>query len=130
MANYKIVNKQEGMLAKKAVRKTYDTEESTDKKAFIREAIQKEVFDEQDAIADNAKMISLLTTVMSRLYDILPAADKDNLAANDKAVIEQVFTKFKTTETRADVQFAIEGPTLIDKLLNRQGAIGNIIKNA
>ena len=130
MANYKIVNKQEGMLAKKAVRKTYDTEESTDKKAFIREAIQKEVFDEQDAIADNAKMISLLTTVMSRLYDILPAADKDNLAANDRAVIEQVFTKFKTTETRADVQFAIEGPTLIDKLLNRQGAIGNIIKNA
>ena len=130
MANYKIVNKQEGMLAKKAVRKTYDTEESTDKKAFIREAIQKEVFDEQDAIADNAKMISLLTTVMSRMYDIIPAADKDNLDPNDRAVIEQVFTKFKTTETRADVQFAIEGPTLIDKLLNRQGTIGNIIKNA
>jgi len=130
MANYEIVNKQEGMLAKKAVRKTYDTEESTDKKAFIREAIQKDVFDEQDSIADNAKMISLLTTVMSRMYDIMPAADKNLLAPNDRTMIEYMFTQFKTVNTRADVQFATEGVTLIDKLLNRQGTIGTIVQNA
>jgi len=130
MANYKIVNKQEGMLAKKAVRKTYDSEESTDKKAFIREAVQKDVFDEQDSIADNAKMISLLTTVISRMYDIMPDADKDLLDPNDKAMIEYTFSKFKSVNTRADVQFATEGVTLIDKLLNRQGAIGTIVQNA
>ena len=130
MANYETIMKQEGMLTKKAIKKTYKEEVRSDKKAFIRKEIADQVFDDQDAIADNAKMISLLITVISRLYDVMDAPSKALLDPNDKAMIEYVFSKFKTVNTRADVQFATEGIALVDRLMDRQGTIGTIITTA
>ena len=126
MANYETIMKREGMLAQKAIKKTYKEEVRTDKKAFIRKEIADQVFDDQDAIADNAKMISLLITVVSRLYDVMDDSSKALLDANDKAMIEYTFNKFKTVNTRADVQFATEGIALVDRLMDRQGTIGTI----
>ena len=126
MVNYETIMKQEGMLTKRAVKKVYKEEVRSDKKAFIRKEIADQVFDDQDAIADNAKMISLLTTVVSRLYDVMDTSSKNLLDPNDKTMIEYVFNKFRTVNTRADVQFASEGVALVDRLMDRQGTIGTI----
>lgn len=119
---------QKGLLVKKAVVETIDTEPKTSKKAHVRKQINEEVFDLEDSVADNAKMISLLISVLSRIYNSLDETIKDNMSAEDRALVDMTFNKFSTIHTRADVQFAQEGPDMIDKLLNRQGAIGDILK--
>jgi len=128
MVKYEIINKQKGMLVTKAVKAVMDDTPKTDKKYRVRKEINEKVFDLDDSVADNSKMISLLTTVLSRIYDVLPDTEKDNLNADDRAMIEYMFSKFKTTNTRADVQFATEGVSLIDKLLDRQADIGTIVQ--
>lgn len=101
----------------------------TDKKAFQRKQIQDEVFDYHDSIADNAKWLSILTTFMSRIYDILPEEQKINLDPDEREMIETLFEVFGNTYTRADRQFSEEGTeTVLRRILNRQGQIGNIIK--
>lgn len=105
------------------------SEPSMNSKAKIRLQIQDNVFDLEDSVADNAKMVSLLTSMMMRLYEVTPQAQKDLLTPQDKGMIEYVFTKFSTTNTRADVQFGVEGMAMVDKVLDRQGAIGNIISD-
>jgi len=123
---YVETKKHNGMLVEKAVKKVLDDEPKSDKKSLVRKAIQDEVFDAEDSIADNAKMISLLLTMISRMYDALPATTKNNIV--DKTTIDYVLTKFANVQTRADVQFAQEGSSLIDKLLDRQATIGHLVK--
>jgi len=99
----------------------------TDSKSIKRLEIQDSVFDIEDSLADTTKWLSLLTTVVERMYSVMPAADKANLTAADKAMIDYAMTKFKATTTRADTQYAIEGNVMIDKILNRQSQINKII---
>ena len=98
------------------------------KKARARKAINEQVFDNEDSIADNAKMISLMLTMMSRLYGAMSDETKAKLDSDDRALIEYTMSKFASTNTRADMQFASDGavPT-IDKLLDRQAKIGEIV---
>ena len=112
-----------GALRTPAVTEVPDTELKVDKKSKHRLAIQEQVFDNADSIADNAKIASLLLTVISRIYDIIPSSQKDNLDQNDRDMIEYTFNKFANTNTRADIQFATEGLALVDRLLDRQAAI-------
>jgi len=116
-----------GAFTKKALIEEFDNSPKTDNKTKMRKSIQENVFDDRDAIADNAKMISLLLTLTSKVYSILPKEQKDLLSVEDKTVIEYVFEQFKLTNTRADIQFQKEGVAMIDKLLNRQELIGKII---
>lgn len=125
---YKQTTKINGALRSNAVTEVLDQEPKADKKSLSRLQIQEEVFDNSDSIADNAKMISLMMTLVSRIYDVLDDTQKDNLSTDDRNLIEYTFNKFSNTNTRADVQFASEGITLIDKLLDRQASIGNIVK--
>lgn len=101
----------------------------TDKKAFQRKQIQDDVFDYHDSIADNAKWLSILTTLMSRIYDIIPEEQKSNLSNSDRELIETLFELFSQTYTRADKQFLEEGTeTVLRRILTRQEKIGNIVK--
>lgn len=125
---YKQTTKINGALRSNAVTEVLDQEPKADKKSLSRLQIQEEVFDNSDSIADNAKMISLMMTLVSRIYNVLDDTQKDNLSTDDRNLIEYTFNKFSNTNTRADVQFASEGITLIDKLLDRQASIGNIVK--
>ena len=101
---------------------------SSDKKMKVRHQIESEVFDLHDSVADNAKWLSLLTTLMSRMYDTFTDTQKGRLSTEDKALIEEVFGIFKSTNTRGDVQFSKEGPAMIEKIMNRQAQIGEIVK--
>ena len=100
---------------------------ATDTKSKQRLEIQDQVFDNADSIADNAKMISLLISVVRRMYEIMPETQKADLDSDDRTMIEYTFSQFASTQTRADVQFAVEGLALIDKLLARQGQVGTIV---
>jgi len=92
-----------------------------------RKQINEEVFDTEDAVADNAKMISLLMSIVSRIYSIIPESEKNDLDPIDRDIIEYSIEKFKEIQTRADKQFQVEGSSLIDKLFERQNTIGNIL---
>lgn len=115
-----------GMTFKRGVVEELSTP-STDTKMKIRYEIESQVFDLHDSVADTTKWVSLLTTLMSRMYDTFTDTQKARLAPEDKALIEMVFDKFKEVNTRADVQFAEEGPAMIDKILERQAKIGLIV---
>jgi len=98
------------------------------KKNRQRRQIQDEVFDVEDAIADNAKMISLLTTMLNRLYGVMPEEQKSLLDTDDRNLIEYALNKKSSIATRADVQFFQEGAVpMIDKLFERQAKIGMIV---
>jgi len=124
MPKYVKTNVTNGMLVTPAVKKELDTTPKTDVKSFQRERITNEVFDLEDSVADNAKMISLLMSMISRLY---PLINTTTLAASDKALIDGVLAEFAVTNTRADVQMAKEGPSMVSKILARQAAIGAIV---
>jgi len=96
-------------------------------KYIDRKDINDNIFDSEDAIADNAKLISLLLSITTRMYEIIPDTQKDLLDPNDRDIIEFAFNEFKNISTRADRQFQDEGIALISKLYERQDKIGNII---
>lgn len=124
---YENTTLQKGLLVKKAVVESVDETPKTSKKAHVRKKIHDEVFDLNDSVADNAKIISLTLTLLSRIYDVLPDDIKANLIDTDKQLIELAFGKFKTTITRGDVQFAKEGVGMINKILDRQNKVGEIV---
>jgi len=127
---YKKTTITRGMVVEPAVEAVLDSTPKKDKKYLARLQIQDNVFDLNDSVADNAKMISLLTTLMSRMYDTFSTSQKNLLSTTDRALLEHVFTKFNTTDTRADLQVSKEGATtVIDKLLDRQAQIGQILTN-
>jgi hypothetical protein len=101
-------------------------EKDTSSKGIIRKTINEEVFDLNDSVADNAKMISLLLSMLKRLYAV--NFDTASLSSTDKGTIDYVINKFDTIQTRADVQFAKEGSSMIDKIMDRQALVGSIIK--
>jgi len=117
-----------GIRIQKAYKEVVESEPTGSKKAKARYEIENNVFDLRDSVADNAKMISLLTSLVSRIWSIIPDDQKDNLSDEEKQVIDYVIDKFDNTETWADVQFAKEGLTFADKLLERQNQVGSIIK--
>ena len=86
------------------------------------------VRDVEDTLADLAKMNSLLFSMVSALYTTASAAQKNKIPAADKAIIDYAVTKFGTITTRADMQLAVEGTALVDKLYQRETDITNIVK--
>lgn len=112
----------------KGVKQVLDDTVKTDKKSQVRYRIENEVFDLEDSVADNAKMISLLITLVSRMYDTYTTTQKNRLSTADRQLIEYTFGVFANTETRGDVQFTQEGSAMIDKILTRQASVGVIVK--
>jgi len=122
------VTTKDGLYYKKAIQEIPVASESENiKKGLARKRIQEEVFDLPDSIADNAKMISLLMSVVKRVYEALPATTKNKI--KDKDMIEGVIKVFDNIQTLADVQFAQEGDVMIQKIFNRQSEIGKIVKD-
>jgi len=120
--------KTSGMIQEPAYITVLDSEPKVGKKEEARYKIQEEVFDLNDSVADNAKMISLLTTMVSRLWDIQTDSQKNKLSDTDKAAIDYVVGKFEATTTWADIQWAKKGIGFADTLIKRQARIGSIIK--
>ena len=122
------VTTKDGLYYKKVMREIPVPSESGNiKKGLARKRIQEEVFDLPDSIADNAKMISLLMSVIKRIYEALPATTKNKI--KDKEMIEEMIQVFNNTQTLADVQFAQEGDKMIKKIFDRQAKIGDIVKD-
>lgn len=125
---YEKVYKREGLRVRAYYKEKVDETLKIDKKSQARYLIENEVFDIRDSVADNAKMISLLVSFIERIWSITPDDQKDNLSDEDRQAIEYVIGKFKETITWADIQWQQEGIGFADRLLERQGKIGEIIK--
>jgi len=115
-----------GVLRTPAIREI-NTPIKTDVKSKIRYRIQTEVGDREDIIADNAKMISLLFSVISDLWEITPQEQKDLLSSDKKNLIDYGIAKFKDTTTLGDLKISKNGTSEIDTLLGRQATITTIV---
>jgi len=105
-------------------------EESTyfkGRKGEVRYKVHQQVFDIYDSVADNAKMISLLFSIIMRIWNVLPEDIKSKISDDDRQIIEYTIQSFKNVKTRADVQFEKEGTKLIDKLMIRQKRVGQLV---
>ena len=99
------------------------------KKGKMRYRVNNEVFDIHDSVADNAKAISLIFALLSRIYEALPASTKNRIPAEDRAMVEYAFQKYHSIQTRADVEFAVSGgKELIDRIMERQNKVGQLFK--
>lgn len=82
----------------------------------------------EDSIADLAKMVSLSFSAISALWAITSDDAKANLPEATKATIDYAVQRFNEIETRADDQLAEEGVALVDKLYEREVAIAGIVR--
>jgi len=98
------------------------------KKYKLRKTINEQVFDLYDSVADNAKMISLLFVLISRIWEVLPDDIKNKLDSTTKQMIDYAIQKYHSIQTRADIEFELNGKELIDKLMDRQHQIGQLFK--
>ncbi len=93
-------------------------------KGFKRKKINEEIFDLEDSVADNAKMISLLMMVVSDIYGVLNEDQKQNI--KNKEIIEEVIENFSGLfKERVNENNTALG--IIDKLSTRQKEINKII---
>lgn len=119
-----------GNVYKKAVREIVDTTPKTDKKHLSRKRVDQEVFDIYDSVADNAKWASLLTGFVIRIYNALPEETKASLDPTDRQMIEALSAEFLATPTRLDTQLQEEGYSVIDRMLDRQRQVAEIVKTS
>ncbi len=114
-------------LFERGVVEVVDKTPKKDKKSLNRLDIQENVFDNPDAIADNSKMISLIMSMLMRMWAVMPDEQKELMSEQDKAMLDQTFAMFDDTITSADVAFSEEGMELVNRLLTRQGDIASIL---
>lgn len=98
-------------------------------KRLIAYERDQKIRNQEDSIADLAKMNSLLFSMVSAMYTAGTTTMKSNIPAETRGIIEHAITKFSETQTRADRQLAEEGAALIDKLFDREVQIADIIDN-
>ncbi len=99
---------------------------SNPRKGKVRKEIREKIFDLEDAIADNNKLIMLAMTILLKFY--FASFDKNDLSKEDVEIIETWAKTMAKRETRFNEQFQEEGEKLINKLFNRQEEIAEIIK--
>jgi hypothetical protein len=121
---FKEVTVKKGDFYKKGYQETLEAKHG--KKYRVRSRINNEVFDLHDSVADNAKMISLLFSLIMRMYGTYTDTQKGRLDAGDRALIEDLFNAFTLSTTLADLQVQELGTAAISKLLERQARIAEI----
>jgi len=117
----------DGPLKQAGFTEIIDETTKIDKKSRTRYEIQEEVFDLNDSVADNSKMISMIFSILNSMYKSMPENEKEALGKK-RSLIEYAFDKFDVTTTSADVQIEQNGKDFIDKLFSRQENISKIIK--
>ena len=100
----------------------------TQEKELIAHERNLTIRNNEDSIADLAKMVSLAFSVISSLWEVTPDDAKESIDADKKGMIDYAVSKFNATQTRADDQLAQEGVALIDKLYDREIAIAGIVR--
>jgi len=127
---FKIEKKQvKPFMFKRVIKEIPDEKPYGHKKYQLRYRVNEEVFDLHDSVADNAKMISLIFALLSRIWEeAIPNEIKDKMDKETREMIEYAFSKYHSIQTRADVEFLINGKELIDKLMDRQDKIGKLFK--
>ena len=120
--------KSDGLRVQKAYKEVVLDEPLTSKKAKARYEIENNIFDIRDSVADNAKMISLLFSMVYRMYEAMPEEYKQNLSEQDRQMIEFAINEFKNVQTWGDIKIQKEGTNAISSLMQRQDKVGQVIK--
>ena len=124
---YKKVTKKEGM-------RIYSYYEETANRAFgskgkIRKEISSKVADRDDLIADAFKLNFLIISAIKYIWYALPDDVKDNIPEEPRKLLEDSFKKYENTETIMDLYLANGDTSFIDRILERQNAITEIVKS-
>jgi len=106
-------------------------------KMHIRKDIRENVYDTEDAIADafkislaNMSMIYRLFLLVQKLYvaDSNENGFHEIIPADLETAIEGIMNHYKDSKTIFDLKVEKEGLAFIDKLINRQSKIAEIIE--
>ena len=100
---------------------------STSSKSKIRYEIEKNIGDHEDITADISNMLSLTMSMIFMMWDSMSDEQKSKIDETHRGFIDYARNKFKDTLTLADIKFKQNGVAEIDKLLGRQGHIGEIV---
>lgn len=118
-----------GLRVRRAYIEEIDKKPKIGNKYKAKYNIENKVYEDlADSVADNAKLISLVFAMGAVMYKALPDDLKNNIPQDAREKIEYAIEKYHSIETWGDIQLATEGNEAIDKLLDRQGKIGEIIK--
>jgi len=98
-------------------------------KGEIRNALVAAGIDPEDVLADISNSLSLMISLTSRMYGVMPEEQKANLLPADRTLIEYVFKKHLETNTTADLKLSSEGTTMIDNIFTRWSTITNIVNS-
>lgn len=101
-----------------------DTSEKAKKRKEI-EAIRGDLY---DIAADALKWNSLLSSMVAAIWATMSAEQRAALPAEHVALFDYAMNKFKDTTTRADVAFSTEGTVAVDKIMEREAAVGALFQ--
>ena len=125
----KEVRIKKGPLVSKKYVEALDEQPKLNKKVKAQFDIEKDVYQSlADSVADNAKLLSLVFAMGATIYGVLTDSMKNNIDSAIKEKIEYAIEKYHSVETWGDLQLKAEGTKAIDKLIDRQAKIGEIIK--
>jgi len=97
------------------------------KKKLIAYERDQKVRNNEDSVADLAKMNALLMAMTSGIFSVLTQTQKNAMDPTKLGLIEYAISKWINASTRADRQLATEGTALIDKLFDREVEIADIV---
>ena len=95
------------------------------RKGKIRKEIEKQVSDRDDLIADLFKLSFLTISALKHIYEVV---DKDKIEPEVKELLDYSFNKYTNTKTILDLYLGSGDTSFIDRILERQEKITNIVK--
>ena len=97
------------------------------KKGKIRKDISK-ISDRDDLIADLFKLNFLTISALKYVYNALPDDIKDDIPKKAKELLDSSFKKYEETKTIMDLYIENGDMAFIDRILERQKEITDIVK--
>ena len=128
MVTYREVNKVDGALISKAIIPVLDTRPQRGKKITARKKISEQVFGLDDSVADNAKLIAVLTNCVSEMYRVMPSGTKAKLSNEAKEILEVISENYDFSKTIVGKKASKQGfVETIKALFGRQEKIAEIV---
>jgi len=127
MIKYELRSVKNGARIQKKMVRVTKPQAISETKGSIRNEIGTRVGDTETILGQLSDTVSLLTSTLSALYFIQDPEKLAILPLEQRQSIEYLFSKFASTVTSADLDFAEDPIGTIDNLIKPQGEIGNIM---
>jgi len=123
---YKTTN---GLLRTKQIKEVFEEQSLPLRIGKIRKGIREQISDRDDLIADLFKLNFLTISALKYVYKALPDDVKDDIPDKARDLLDNSFKKYEDTKTIMDLYIEKGDTSFIDRILDRQAKITEIIEN-